>query len=131
MSDEKQGRLGDLELEVLDIMWQADSPLEVRDVMAKLGSSRAHTTVMTTLSRLSKKGYIDQHRCGRAYRYSARISRAKVAKNLLARLADTLSGGDPFALIPHLLGRDEPLSPQERKRLSTLAQSIKDPDESD
>lgn len=130
MSDSEHGRLGDLELEVLNILWQADEPLEVRDVSRRLEVERAHTTVMTTLSRLWKKGYVEQHRHGRAYAYTAKVSQANVTRKLLSRLVDSLSAGDPYALIPHLLGREEPLTKRERERLNALAASIRDPDES-
>jgi predicted transcriptional regulator len=52
--------LGPLETEVMQIIWQAPGPIQVRDVRKIMSARReiAHTTVMTTMARLAEKGIL-------------------------------------------------------------------------
>ena len=65
-------RLGELERAVMDVLWESAEPLTVRQVGARLTDrDLAHTTVMTVLDRLAKKGFARRQRDGRAWRYCA------------------------------------------------------------
>jgi predicted transcriptional regulator len=58
----------------MDILWvRGDS--NVRDVTEKLDRSLAYTTVMTTLDRLFKKGFLERRKAERAFIYKPRLSR--------------------------------------------------------
>lgn len=59
----------------MEVVWRAGEPLAVRDVNRRLGGKLAHTTVMTTLDRLYKKGLVDRTKEGTAFHYRARIDR--------------------------------------------------------
>lgn len=48
----------------------ADAPKTVAQVRAALGGGLAHTTVMTALVRLMRKGLVARVRVGRSYAYS-------------------------------------------------------------
>jgi predicted transcriptional regulator len=61
----------------MEVVWQGGS-VTVRDVQGRLARSIAYTTVMTTLDRLFKKGFVQRTRDGRAFRYSAAHSRQQV-----------------------------------------------------
>lgn len=65
--------LGPLELRIMADVWEA-GPSTVNDVLERLnhgrGRSLAYNTVMSTLARLSDKGFLDRHREGKAYVYS-------------------------------------------------------------
>src|ERR1700760_830812 len=65
--------LGPLEIQVMEVVWASDE-CSVRDVVEKLDSKLAYTTVMTTLDRLYKKGLLDRHKSERAFLYSPRLS---------------------------------------------------------
>jgi len=65
--------LGPLELQVMNVVWAAGRS-SVRDVVDKLPSSLAYTTVMTTLDRLFKKGLLDREKEERAFLYSPALS---------------------------------------------------------
>ena len=65
--------LGPLELELMQILW-ACGESNVRDVVCKLDRPLAYTTVMTTLDRLYKKGFLDRQMPDRAFVYSPRFS---------------------------------------------------------
>lgn len=71
---ELNAALGRLELSVMEVMWSRGES-SVRVVVACLARPLAYTTVMTTLDRLYKKGFLDRHKSERAFRYSPRCSR--------------------------------------------------------
>jgi predicted transcriptional regulator len=84
-------RLGDLERAIMEVLWQTDSPLTVRQVSNGLTQRNlAHTTVMTVLDRLAKKGFARRERDGRAWRYQPAATReAYVAELMLTALDQT------------------------------------------
>lgn len=75
----------------MDVLWDAADPLTVREVSACLiERDLAHTTVMTVLDRLAKKGFARRGRAGRAWRYRAAETReAYVAELMLTALDQT------------------------------------------
>lgn len=83
--DPLRAALGHLERDVMEVLWRR-SPLSVRDVQAALTRTVAYTTVMTTLDRLFKKGFIDRERHGRAFSYRATHSRQQVEGAVAAGL---------------------------------------------
>ncbi|MGA2597402.1 MAG: BlaI/MecI/CopY family transcriptional regulator [Bryobacteraceae bacterium] len=66
--------LGPLEIEVMNILWTRGES-NVRDVTDELVRPLAYTTVMTTLDRLFKKGFLERRKSERAFLYSQRWSR--------------------------------------------------------
>ena len=87
--DPVESAFGALERDVLDVLWTRGD-LAVRDVQSQLARPIAYTTVMTTLDRLYKKGVLDRRRVGRAFHYSAAVTReqlrASIAGSVLAGL---------------------------------------------
>ena len=74
----------------MEVLWQTDSSLTVRQVSNGLPQDLAHTTVMTVLDRLAKKGFARRERDGRAWRYRPAATReAYVAELMLTALAQT------------------------------------------
>lgn len=65
--------LGPLEMQVMDVVWKVGR-CSVRDVVEKLNSKLAYTTVMTTLDRLFKKGLLAREKEERAFLYSPALS---------------------------------------------------------
>jgi predicted transcriptional regulator len=69
------GGLAPLESEVMDAVWQADSPVSVRLVLDALNGRRdaqlAYTTVMTVMNRLVTKNVLTRHGERRRYAYEA------------------------------------------------------------
>src|ERR1700690_973545 len=81
----------------MEVLWQTDSALTVRQVSNGLPQSLAHTTVMTVLDRLAKKGFARRERDGRAWRYRPAATReAYVAELMLTALDQT---GDRVAAL--------------------------------
>jgi predicted transcriptional regulator len=76
---------GELEAAVMDLLWDAETPRLVRDVVADLQPQRqlAYTTVMTVMDNLHRKGWLTRERDGRAWRYSAALGRQAYAARLM------------------------------------------------
>jgi len=96
--DPVETALGTLEREVMDVLWR-EGDLAVRDVQTRLVRSIAYTTVMTTLDRLYKKGVLLRRQSGRAFFYSAAVTRpqlqAQIASSVLAGLLQSRDGAAP------------------------------------
>jgi predicted transcriptional regulator len=64
---------------------------EVRQGLAeRKHKEAAYTTIMTTLDRLYKKGFLARDRRGKAYYYSARVSRTELGSNVTKQVIDGL-----------------------------------------
>lgn len=95
-------RLGELEREVMERLWQTSAPLTVREVAERLATDKAlaYTTVMTVLDRLAKKGVARRIRDGRAYRYEPTASRDQLVADLMREALDGAGeGGRTAALV--------------------------------
>jgi predicted transcriptional regulator len=97
--------LGELERTVMEVLWArvdaGQGAATAREVGRALADDRdlAHTTVMTVLDRLAKKGFLQRERDGRAWRYRPVASRASyVAELMLGALELT---GDRNAALAH------------------------------
>jgi predicted transcriptional regulator len=97
----------------MEVLWQTDSALTVRQVSNGLDQRElAHTTVMTVLDRLAKKGFARRERDGRAWRYRPAATREAYVTELmltaldqtgdrvaaLARFAQSVSGDEAEVL---------------------------------
>jgi predicted transcriptional regulator len=69
--------LGPLEAEVMHLLWAADGPRSVREVLDGLNAGRrpplAYTTIMTVLARLAEKGVLERTLAGRGFVYTPAV----------------------------------------------------------
>lgn len=94
---------GELENQVLDVVWAAPGPVTPREVHEALSKERdlAYTTAMTILVRLCEKRVLEREPAGRAFAYRPRISREQRAA---ARMSDALTtAGDPALALTHFV----------------------------
>ena len=91
---------GDLEREIMTILWH-DGQATVRDVYRQLTPVReiAYTTVMTTMTRLTEKGLLQQERRGltnepRGFLYRPVMTRSELMQFAVRRMWDELSAPD-------------------------------------
>ena len=70
---------GELEQQVLSVLWAAEVPLIPREVQERLADPPAYTTVMTILDRLQRKGAATRTSRGRAFAYEAVVTESAVA----------------------------------------------------
>ena len=101
----------------MEVLWESPTPMTVRQVSTCLTDrDLAHTTVMTVLDRLAKKGFVKRQRAGRAWRYRPAESREAYVTELmltaldqtgdrqaaLTRFARSVSGAEAEALMAAL-----------------------------
>ena len=90
-----QQTLGALEAQVMNAVWASEGHVSVEQVRQKLeeqGKKVAYTTVMTTMSRLYKKGLLSREMRGKAYYYAAGVSRSELDTNVIRQVIDGLLG---------------------------------------
>jgi predicted transcriptional regulator len=96
---------GDLEVVVMQLVWDRDRPVTVRELLSELLCDReiAYTTVMTTMDNLHRKGWLSRVKDGKAYRYSATATRAEYSARLMREALDR--GGDTEAVLSHFVAQ--------------------------
>ncbi len=94
--------LGSLEREVMEIVWRTGNGT-VKDVQCHLPRVAAYTTVMTTLDRLFKKGYVTRERVGRAFVYRPARSREETEAALAGGMMSGLSDGSVMPILSNLV----------------------------
>jgi predicted transcriptional regulator len=80
---------GELEAQVLAVLWKADGPLAPADVRERLGAGLAYTTVVTILSRLHEKGVAEREKLGRSFRYRAIDDEPGLAARRMTKVLDS------------------------------------------
>src|SRR5437764_11996232 len=90
--------LGTLEREVMTLAWQ-QREISVREACDLMSTRVAYTTVMTTMDRLYKEGFLARRQGGRAFVYQAAASRHEIEHAVAAELVDSLlqrNAGEPL-----------------------------------
>jgi predicted transcriptional regulator len=90
---------GPLERRVLDALWARAGAVIVRDLQGEF-SSVAYTTIMTTLDRLYRKGFLTRVKSGRAFAYRPRWTRDQLSSTLAGNALTSLMPSDPGAIRP-------------------------------
>ena len=122
---ERDIALSELQIAVVRVLWR-NGETSVTDIAKVLGDERGlkHTTVATLLTRLEKRGVVEQRREGRQLVYRALVSEPQVRRSMVADLVGSLFGGDSRELVAHLV-RESDLAPGDlenlRKRLARKA----------
>ena len=84
--------LGDLEREVMQLIWATDR-LTAETVREKLARRLKESTVRTVLRRLEEKRYVTHTVEGRTYVYQATQPRGRVAAKAVQRIVDWFCNG--------------------------------------
>src|SRR5690606_17038940 len=96
----------ELELEILKVLWQ-ESPLPVRDVRKRLeeeaGRPLAHSSVITMLNIMVRKGYLRRKRDGKAFLFAPKIAKDRVSGGVLRDVVAKLFDGSASAMVLNLL----------------------------
>ena len=113
------------ELAIMKIVWRLGS-VTVRDVYEALRKKRrvAYTTVMTMMSILETKGYLNKDTQDRAYRYCAARPERVVITAMIREFVNRVFDGVPRPLLLHLV-QQEHLSEDEREELLRLIRKVK------
>ncbi|MBL1217465.1 MAG: BlaI/MecI/CopY family transcriptional regulator [Planctomycetes bacterium] len=113
-------RLGDLQLAILDVLWEKASAT-VAEVHAQLLPTRglALTTIATMLRKMEDRRLVRHEQDGRQYIYFPQVDANQVQRSMTADITDRLFGGSVTALVSHLLDESE-VDPEEVDELRRL-----------
>jgi predicted transcriptional regulator len=116
-------RLGALEQQVMQVLWDCPDELCTRDVLTQLtGPSLAYTTVATVLTNLTRKGMVERVSIGRTWAYRPLHSRSAYAAGLMTQALGT--GGDRAESFLHFV---QAMSPDDAALLRNLLDAPRDP----
>lgn len=84
--------LGELESQIMKIIWRHNDTVSVRDITEILSKKRriAYTTVMTIMGRLVEKGFLKRESFGKAYLYKASYSKDKFLQKISRQIIHNL-----------------------------------------
>jgi len=96
--------LSTLEADIMNIVWEHKkiTVREVHETMLEEGYI-PYTTVMAAMNNMAQKGLLKQNRNGKAYIYSAAVSRDNMAKSIVDTVVEKVLGGTATPLVSHLL----------------------------
>ena len=109
-------RLGDLQLAIMQVLWTRGEATasQVHGELAARGL--APTTIATMLRKMEAKGVVTHRAEGRLFVYRATTSEKTVSRSMVGDLVERLFGGDPLALVDHLV-REGELAEEDLERL--------------
>ena len=108
MSQRKTHRLGDLQLKIMQVLWQRGEGT-VSDVFSSAGKERelAYTTISTMLRKMEARGLVAHRTEGRTFIYRAALDEHAVTSNMSEHLIDRFFEGSLSDLVSHLLDTRE------------------------
>ncbi|AVX21068.1 MAG: BlaI/MecI/CopY family transcriptional regulator [Bacillota bacterium] len=117
--------LGELEAEIMEIVWQHDRPVTVREVYEELRERRsiAYTTVMTIMSRLAEKELLQKTQESNYYLYSPVYSREEFTTKVVSLVLDGLLADFAQPVLSHLV---EKIQDEDEEKLAQLEQLIRE-----
>jgi predicted transcriptional regulator len=119
MARRASSTLTEAEYRLMDILWDLGDAT-VAEIHARLEDRPiAYTTVLSTLTILERKGYVDHTVRGKANVYRAQVARDDARRSVIENVLATFFNGSPRALMLNLL-ETERLEPDEERRLRAL-----------
>jgi BlaI family transcriptional regulator, penicillinase repressor len=85
----------ELELQILKVLWQK-APAPVRDIradLAKRGRALAHTSVITMLNIMVRKGYLKRTKQANAFFFEPTVTHAAVSRQMLGDMVNRVFDG--------------------------------------
>jgi predicted transcriptional regulator len=93
------------ELRILKVLWQ-ESPKtvdEVRQILAAEDRDLTHSSVITLMNIMVRKGYLKREKRGRAFEFTPLVESQKVGRNLLGDLVQRVYDGSAHSVMLELL----------------------------
>lgn len=107
MDQPRHRRLGDLQLAILKVLWEA-SEATVADVhLALADNALAYTTVATMLRKMEARGLVRHREEGRRFIYQAAVAEEGITRGMADDVLERAFEGNLADMVSHLLqGRD-------------------------
>jgi predicted transcriptional regulator len=108
MRGRKAAQLSELQLDIMRTLWTTGEATTAQ-VHERMGKPRslAYTTVATLLHRLEKQGLLRSSKDGRERVFAPAITEDEVTHRMVTDFVGKLFGGDPQALMSHLVRSSE------------------------
>jgi predicted transcriptional regulator len=99
--------LGQLESQVMEIIWEKGCEVCVRDVYQELAARReiAYTTVMTIMGRLADKKILNKRKTSNTSYFEPVMSRREFTENVVGNVVDSLLEDFADATLAHFISR--------------------------
>jgi predicted transcriptional regulator len=122
MARRKSQTLTEVELELMEVLWEKGSAT-VSDIVAALPEERlAYSSVLTMMRILEQKGYVEHGKESRAYIYRPLVDRRTAVQNVISYLLKRFFKGSPELLVVNLLEHEE-VGRAEIRRLKKLIEN--------
>ena len=120
----KRSSLGQLELEVLKLIWQ-HQPCTVSHVADILGQrdGYARTTILTVMQRLHRKAFLKRKKISGAFKYSTTEQRNTVMSRLIGQFVEKVLDGSALPFVAYLTETDE-LTKEQILTLRAIAKEL-------
>jgi BlaI family penicillinase repressor len=124
MTRQRTYRLGDLQLQIMKVLWEG-GPATVAEVQGKLqGEPLAYTTVATMLRKMEARQLITHREERRRFIYGPAVSAKDVTRSMADDLVNRLFSGSLAEAMSHLLENRE-VSHHELVQLQALIENYK------
>lgn len=117
--------LGSLERLTMNEVWK-QKEVSVRQAEAAFGERVAYTTVMTTLDRLYKKGFLNRRKEGRAFLYSPKFTPEELERGLAEDVIESLLDAGTEHIEPVLACIVDAVSERDRDLLDELERLVQE-----
>jgi predicted transcriptional regulator len=119
MARRKSETLTEVELELMDVLWDKGAA-SVTDIVEALPEERlAYSSVLTMMRILEQKGYVTHEKEGRAFIYRPLVNRREAQQSVIGYLLRRFFNNSPEQLVVNLLEHEE-VGPREVKRLKRM-----------
>lgn len=103
----KATSLGELQLAIMQVLWEGGEAPASAVHQALHARGLALTTIATMLRKMEEKGVVRHRTDGRTFVYRPVVAAGDVNRSMVGALVEQLFGGDPKALVSHLLAEGE------------------------
>ena len=117
--------LGNLERETLDEVWRLNE-VSVKQIVESFGDRLAYTTIMTTLDRLYKKGFLKRRKDGKAFLYSPRLSAEELERSMTEKAVEMLLNAGTERVEPVLACIVDAVSERDLELLDELERLVQE-----
>ena len=120
--------LGELEAQILDIVWELEPPVSTTQVFKVMYPRRelSYSTIMLTMAKLARKGILAQERTGDKktdpFIYKTNITREEMGVSLLNAVAKQVLRKPLYEAIPALCGTEGKLNTNSLEKLKKLTE---------
>jgi predicted transcriptional regulator len=124
MARRRSPTLTEVELELMDVLWEKGQAT-VSEIVEALPEERlAYSSVLTMMRILEQKGYVNHEKEGRAFVYHPVIDRQQAQQSVIGYLLKRFFNNSPELLVVNLLEHED-VDPNEVKRLRQMIEKAK------